>query len=66
MRKVTVSLGDAVVQVLRDLADRRGQTVSEVLGHAISNEQFFQNEIDAGSKILIETIDKRLARVVFH
>jgi len=66
MSKVTVNLGDEVVQVLKDLAERRSTTLTDVLRRAISNEQFIQNELDAGSKILIETKDKKTERVIFR
>lgn len=66
MSKVTVNLGDEVVQVLRDLAARRGTTLTEALRRAIANEEFFQEEIDRGSKILIEGKDNKTERVIFR
>lgn len=66
MSKVTVNLGDEVVAVLRDLAARRDTSLTDTLRRAIANEKFFQDELDQGSKILIEGRDRKTERVIFR
>lgn len=63
--RVTVNLGEDVVDALTDIAGSRGITLTEALRQAIANEKFLQDEIDQGSKLLIEDKDKNVQRVVF-
>jgi len=52
--KLSVNLASAVIDALRELARKRGVTMTEVIRDAIGNEKFFDNAVRAGSKILIE------------
>ena len=56
--KVTVNLPDQTVQALKELADKRGVTMTQVLRQSIENEQFLREEVNRGSKILLEEPDK--------
>jgi predicted transcriptional regulator len=64
-KKVTVNLGDEVVQALNEIATTRGVTMTEALRQAIANEKFLQDEINQGSRILIEDKERNVQRVVF-
>jgi predicted DNA-binding protein len=64
--KVSFNLAPEVVDVLKDLASKRGMTVTDVLRRAIGTEKFVQNEIDKGGKILVEEKDKSIKQVVFR
>lgn len=64
-KKVTVNLGDEVQAALNEIATKRGISMTEALRQAIANEKFLQDEINQGSKILIEDKDKNVQRVVF-
>jgi predicted transcriptional regulator len=64
-KKVTVNLGDEVQAALNEIATKRGVSMTEALRQAIANEKFLQDEINQGSKILIEDKDKNVQRVVF-
>lgn len=63
--KVSVNLPDEVVEVVRNLATRRNTTRTEVFRRAISNHKFIQDELDKGSKILIEDSSGNVKEVVY-
>jgi predicted transcriptional regulator len=52
--RLSVNLSPEVAQVLREMADKRGITVTEALRQAISTEKFISESIEKGEKILIE------------
>jgi hypothetical protein len=63
-RKVTVNLPDEAVAAIQEYADERGITFTEALRRFVSREKYFNDEIDAGGKLLIEKPDKSLREVV--
>jgi len=52
--KLTANLPAGIDADLRDMAERRSITVTQVLRSAIAHEKLFMDEVDKGSKILIE------------
>jgi len=64
VRRVTVNLPGMAVDVLKEIAHRRGTTPTEVLRHAISLERELSEEINQGARILIEK-DGEFRELVF-
>ena len=52
--KTSVNLSEDAVRALKDIAESRGSSMSEVLRHAISLEKFVHDETNDGAKILVE------------
>ena len=52
--KISANLSSAVVDALKQLAEKRGVSMTEALRQAISHEKFFQDAIDENQKILLE------------
>lgn len=61
---MTVNLPEDIVEILRKYAEERGITLTEALRRAITHENYFANEIEAGGTVLIEKPDKSLREVV--
>jgi predicted transcriptional regulator len=66
MKKVTVNLSDETIEDLREVANRRGITLTEAIRQAIATEKFVQDERDGGGKILIEKPGGRVREVEFR
>lgn len=64
--KLTVNLAEDVAQALKEMADRRGISITEAVRRAISTEKFIEDETAAGSKVLVEDKDKTIRQVVFR
>jgi cytidylate kinase len=52
--KISANLSATVVDVLKEIAAKRGISMTEALRQAISHEKYFQDAIDQDQKILIE------------
>jgi len=52
--KISANLSDAVVNALKEIAAKRGISMTEALRQAISHEKYFQDAIDQDQKILLE------------
>jgi hypothetical protein len=63
--KVTFNLPDEEVEMLRSMANRRRKTMTEVLRGALRNEQFFEEQENAGGTILVQDADKSMSRIRF-
>jgi predicted transcriptional regulator len=63
--KTSVNLPDETIDALRELAEKRQTTLTEVLRQAVSTEKFFDTTITRGGKILIEEPDKKQKQVIF-
>jgi hypothetical protein len=63
--KISVNLPDDMVRALKEMADLRGTTVTEVLKAAIGTEAFLADQIKNGAKVLVEEKDKSLKQLVF-
>ena len=66
VKKVTVNLSDETIRDLREVADKRGITLTEAIRRAIATEKFVQDERDEGSKILVEKPGGRVREVEFR
>jgi hypothetical protein len=53
-RKLTVNLTEDVLDLLRDLAERNGSSMTEELKKAIADRKYFADKIDAGNEIVLE------------
>lgn len=65
-QKVTVSLTGEAIGAIKEIASRRGISMSDALRQAIGTEKFLVEEHDKGSKILIERPDQSLREVVIR
>ena len=63
--KLTLRLAPDVRLALDWMANKKGVTLAEVIRQAITHEKFFTEEVDRGSKILIEENSGRLKQLVF-
>ena len=64
--KVSFNLPETVVTALKQLANERNTTVTEVVRNSISNEMFLDRQVRTeGAKVLIETPDHKFREVVF-
>jgi hypothetical protein len=52
--KISANLSSAVVDALKEIAAKRGISMTEALRQAISHEKYFQDAIDQDQKILLE------------
>ena len=52
--KLSANLSRAVVDALKEIAEKRGISMTEALRQAISHEKYFQDAVDQDLKILLE------------
>jgi predicted transcriptional regulator len=64
--KVTVNLPDETVDAIKDIAEKRGTTVTEALRQVIEGQRFLQDEMENGNKLLIQNPDQSVRQVVFN
>lgn len=64
--KLSANLPEKTIALLRQLADKRGTTMTEILRRAIETEGFLEDVISNNGKILVEDADKKLKQVVFR
>jgi predicted DNA-binding protein len=64
--KTSLNLPEAAVEALKLIAAKRGTTMAEVVRQAIATEKFLVDEVEKGSKILIEDKDRSVRQVVFR
>lgn len=64
--KMSVNLSTDVVKVLKELAEKRGSTMTEVLRQAIGTEKLIEEVNEDGGKILIEDKRGRIRQLVFR
>lgn len=64
--KMSVNLPADVVKVLKELAEKRDTTMTEVLRQAIGTEKFIDAVNKEKGKILIEDKKGRLRQLVFR
>ena len=51
--KLSANLSRPVANTLKELAERRGVSMTEMLRQAISHEKFFQDAVDQDEKVLV-------------
>jgi len=64
--KITVNLPDNTVSSLKEIAESRGITVTEALRQTIESQQFLDNEIQRGGKVLVEKPDQTTRQIIFN
>ena len=64
--KMSVNLSSEVIDVLRELAQKRGTTMTDVLRQAIGTEKFIDEVNEDGGKILIEDKNGKMRQLVFR
>lgn len=61
--KISALLSDEAMAALQNLAAKKGVTITEVLGQAISSEVFMAHVEDAGGKILVQEKDGKVQQI---
>ena len=64
--RVNVSLSSDVLDKLREIAKERHVSMTEAIRISIKTENYIQEEIKKGGKILVEKPDKTFREVVFR
>lgn len=64
--KMSVNLSADVVKALKELAEKRGTTMTEVLRQAIGTEKFIEEVNQDEGKILVEDKKGRVRQLVFR
>lgn len=64
--KTTVNLPDDAIKAIREIAQRRGTTMTEVIRQAIATEKFLFDTMQEGGKVLVEDRDKTLKQIVLR
>lgn len=58
-QRLNVTLSNEALETLREIAEQRSLTLSEVLRQAIGHEKFLSDEIRRGNRVIIESKDSR-------
>lgn len=53
-QKLTVNLSPQLVEVLRELAEKHGNTLTDELKRAIEDRKFFSDKLAAGNEVVLE------------
>ncbi len=53
-KKLTVNLSEEVVDILGQLSERNGSTMTEEIRKSIADRKYFADKIDAGSDVILE------------
>jgi predicted DNA binding CopG/RHH family protein len=64
--KITVRLTEAQIEKLKKLANSQGITATAALQKAIETENYIRDEIEQGSKILVQHKNKEIHQLVFR
>jgi hypothetical protein len=64
--KASFNIPKDELQALKELATRRGIPVTQALRQAIASELFLQQQVDDGSKLIVESDDGSQMQLVFH
>lgn len=65
-KRVSVSLPIDVIDMLDKIANRHAITMTDAIKRAIATEAYIEDEINEGSKVLIQKSDNTLREVVFR
>lgn len=63
-RRTSFNLSPEAEQAVKELATRRGVSMTEVIRRALSTEKFLADKRAAGAKILIQEPDKTVREVL--
>lgn len=62
--KTSVSLPEDSLNSLREIAEKSGTTMAQVLRKAIATEKFLQDTVAEGGKVLIQDKDNTLKQLL--
>lgn len=65
-QKLTVNLSPQLVEVLRELADKHGNTLTDELKRAIEDRKFFSDKIEAGDEVVLMNDDTPDVRTIVN
>ena len=65
-KRLSISLSGDAAKMLEWLAENQGVTQNEALRKAIATETYFRQELEAGTKVLLEKANKDIREVVFR
>jgi hypothetical protein len=65
-QRTSFNLPKEVLEIVREIARKRGLSMGEVIRKAITTEKYITDEIEAGSKVLVQKADKSFREVVFR
>jgi hypothetical protein len=65
-KRVNVSLSEETIAMLQGITSRHGVTMTEAIRIAIKTEDYIEQQIESGSKVLIEKPDKTIREIVFR
>lgn len=63
-RRLSINISDEVAEVLRQMAERRNTTVTEVIRDAISMEKFLDEQQARGDALILRGEDGREREIV--
>ena len=64
--RLSVNLSAEAAEALRNLAEERHTTITEVVRDAIATEKFFEEEAKKDSKVLIQDKSGNVRQIVFR
>jgi hypothetical protein len=62
--KTSMNLPEQSIETLRDLAQRTGSSMAEVVRRAVATEKFLRDATGEGSKILIKDKDSSIRELI--
>jgi predicted transcriptional regulator len=65
-KRMSVTLSGDAARLLEQLAESQGITQTEALRKAIATESYLQQEVNSGSRILLQKADKEIREVIFR
>lgn len=65
-KRLSISLSADAAELLESLSEEQGVSQSEVIRRALATESYIQQEIQQGSRILIQKADEQIREVVFR
>lgn len=64
-QKVSISLAEDAAETVRNLADARGTTITEVIRRGIALERFIIEQLDEGACFLVQRDDGSMEKIHF-
>jgi predicted transcriptional regulator len=64
--RLSVNLNDETAEALKKMADRRRRTVTETIKDLVSNQAFIDEEVEKGSKFIMEAKEGKRSVVTFN
>lgn len=64
--KISANLSDVVVGALKEIAEKKGVSITEALRQAISHEKYFLDAAERHEKVLLEDKSGNIREVVLN